>query len=103
SAIVYGVSDSGNAQADHARPGESRRPRQLGGRCARQIRGEFAATMSSTKAHFATIKEAIEDIRRGRMVVVVDDENRENEGDLTIAAQFVTPEAINFMTKEGRG
>jgi 3,4-dihydroxy 2-butanone 4-phosphate synthase/GTP cyclohydrolase II len=59
--------------------------------------------MSSTKAPFATIEEAIEDVRRGRMVVVVDDENRENEGDLTIAAQFVTPEAINFMTKEGRG
>ena len=59
--------------------------------------------MSSTKTPFATIEEAIEDIRRGRMVVVVDDENRENEGDLTIAAQFVTPEAINFMTKEGRG
>ncbi len=59
--------------------------------------------MSSTKTPFATIDDAIEDIRRGRMLVVVDDENRENEGDLTIAAQFVTPEAINFMTKEGRG
>jgi 3,4-dihydroxy 2-butanone 4-phosphate synthase / GTP cyclohydrolase II len=59
--------------------------------------------VSSISAPFATIEEAIEDIRRGRMVVVVDDENRENEGDLTIAAQFVTPEAINFMTKEGRG
>jgi 3,4-dihydroxy 2-butanone 4-phosphate synthase/GTP cyclohydrolase II len=52
---------------------------------------------------FATIEEAIEDIRRGKMVVVVDDEDRENEGDLTIAAQFATPEAINFMAKEGRG
>jgi len=59
--------------------------------------------MTSTRIPFATIEEAIEDIRRGRMVVVVDDESRENEGDLTIAAQFVTPEAINFMTKEGRG
>jgi 3,4-dihydroxy 2-butanone 4-phosphate synthase/GTP cyclohydrolase II len=59
--------------------------------------------VTSTRTPFATIEEAIEDIRRGRMVVVVDDENRENEGDLTIAAQFVTPEAINFMTKEGRG
>ena len=59
--------------------------------------------MSSTRSRFATIEEAIEEIRRGRMVVVVDDENRENEGDLTIAAQFVTPEAINFMTKEARG
>src|SRR5947208_2065624 len=59
--------------------------------------------MTSTRTPFATIEEAIEDIRRGRMVVVIDDENRENEGDLTIAAQFVTPEAINFMSKEGRG
>ena len=52
---------------------------------------------------FATIEEAIEEIRAGRMVVVCDDETRENEGDLTMAAQFATPEAINFMAKEGRG
>ena len=52
---------------------------------------------------FSTIEEAIDEIRRGRMVVVCDDETRENEGDLTIAAQFATPEAINFMAKEGRG
>ena len=52
---------------------------------------------------FATIEEAIEEIRAGRMVVVCDDEDRENEGDLTLAAQFATPEAINFMAKEGRG
>ena len=59
--------------------------------------------MSSVQAPFSTIEEAIEDIRQGKIVVVVDDENRENEGDLTMAAQFVTPEAINFMAKEGRG
>src|SRR5205807_9812807 len=59
--------------------------------------------MSSTKTPFATIDEAIEDLRQGKMVVVCDDENRENEGDLTMAAQFVTPEAINFMAKEARG
>jgi 3,4-dihydroxy 2-butanone 4-phosphate synthase/GTP cyclohydrolase II len=52
---------------------------------------------------FATVEEAIEEIREGRMVVVCDDEDRENEGDLTLAAQFATPEAINFMAKEGRG
>ncbi|MBS1870483.1 MAG: bifunctional 3,4-dihydroxy-2-butanone-4-phosphate synthase/GTP cyclohydrolase II [Actinobacteria bacterium] len=52
---------------------------------------------------FATVEEAIEDIRQGKMVVVCDDEDRENEGDLTLAAQFATPEAINFMAKEGRG
>ncbi|MGH2924579.1 MAG: 3,4-dihydroxy-2-butanone-4-phosphate synthase, partial [Solirubrobacterales bacterium] len=52
---------------------------------------------------FSTIEEAIEEIRRGRMVVVCDDENRENEGDLTMAAQFATPEAVNFMATHGRG
>jgi 3,4-dihydroxy 2-butanone 4-phosphate synthase/GTP cyclohydrolase II len=59
--------------------------------------------MTRTHAPFATIAEAIDDIRQGKMVVVVDDEDRENEGDLTIAAQFVTPDAINFMAKEARG
>ena len=52
---------------------------------------------------FATIEEAIAEIREGRMVVVVDDPGRENEGDLTIAAQFATPEAINFMATHARG
>ncbi|MDX6386482.1 MAG: 3,4-dihydroxy 2-butanone 4-phosphate synthase / cyclohydrolase [Gaiellaceae bacterium] len=55
------------------------------------------------KSAFATIEEAIEDIRLGKFVVVVDADDRENEGDLTIAAQFATPEAVNFMTKEARG
>ncbi len=50
-----------------------------------------------------TIKEGIEAIRRGEMVIVVDDEDRENEGDFIMAARFATPEAINFMSKEGRG
>ena len=52
---------------------------------------------------FVTVEEAVEEIRAGRMVVVVDAADRENEGDLTIAAQFATPEAIAFMAKEGRG
>ena len=51
----------------------------------------------------ATIEEAIEEIRRGRMVVLMDDKNRENEGDLCMAAEKVTPEAINFMARHGRG
>ena len=63
----------------------------------------MAEQTESTGTRFATIEEAIDDIRRGRMVVVCDDENRENEGDLTMAAQFATPEAINFMAKEARG
>ena len=52
---------------------------------------------------FAEVTEAVAEIRAGRMVVVVDDEDRENEGDLTLAAEFVTPEAINFMASYGRG
>lgn len=49
------------------------------------------------------IKKAIEDVRQGKMIVLVDDEDRENEGDLTMAAELVTPEAINFMARYGRG
>ena len=52
---------------------------------------------------FASIPAAVEDVRAGRLVVVVDDEDRENEGDLTLAAEHVTPEAINFMARYGRG
>ena len=57
----------------------------------------------TTQSPFATVEEAIEEIRQGRMVVVVDDADRENEGDLTVAAQFVTPESIAFMATHGRG
>ncbi len=52
---------------------------------------------------FATIEEAISEIQDGRIVIIVDDEDRENEGDLMIAAEKVTPEAINFMAMHGRG
>ena len=55
------------------------------------------------KSPFASIDEAIAAIRDGRMIIVVDDEDRENEGDLTIAAEKITPDAINFMAKYGRG
>src|ERR671935_10439 len=64
---------------------------------------ERKLTDTEKGAPFAAIEEAIEDIRRGRMVVVCDDESRENEGDLVMAAQFATPEAINFMATHGRG
>jgi len=60
-------------------------------------------SQSRTTTPFATIDQAIEEIRQGRMVVVCDDEDRENEGDVVMAAQFVTPETINFMAKEARG
>ena len=55
------------------------------------------------REQFATIEEAIADLREGKMVIVCDDEDRENEGDLTMAAQFATAENVNFMAKEGRG
>jgi 3,4-dihydroxy 2-butanone 4-phosphate synthase / GTP cyclohydrolase II len=60
-------------------------------------------TETATKTPFATIEDALEDIRQGKFVVVVDAADRENEGDLTIAAQFATPEAVNFMATHGRG
>lgn len=59
--------------------------------------------MSNDKVKFNTIEEAIEDIKNGKMVIVVDDEDRENEGDFLTAARNVTPDMINFMAKEGRG
>jgi len=59
--------------------------------------------VSSAVTPFATVEEAVEDIRNGRMVVVVDDPDRENEGDLVLAAQFATPEAVNFMATHARG
>lgn len=59
--------------------------------------------MTERKAPFATVEEAVEEMRQGRMIVLVDDEDRENEGDLMLAAEKVTPEAINFMAKYGRG
>jgi len=58
---------------------------------------------ATNRAAFATVEQAIEEIRDGKFVVVVDAADRENEGDLTIAAQFATPEAINFMATHGRG
>ena len=51
----------------------------------------------------STIEEAVEDIKNGKMVIIVDDEDRENEGDLTMAAEKITPEAINFMATYGKG
>ena len=52
---------------------------------------------------FSPISQALDDLREGKLIILVDDENRENEGDLVLAAQHVTPEAINFMVKMGRG
>src|SRR6202167_474970 len=59
--------------------------------------------MNRTSFPFATVEEALEEIREGRQIVLVDDEDRENEGDLTMAAEKITPDAVNFMAKHGRG
>src|SRR5215472_7337938 len=68
-----------------------------------RIRLAHAKEIMSADKAFTDVPTAIEEIRAGRMIVVVDDEDRENEGDLTLAAERVTPEAINFMAKYGRG
>jgi 3,4-dihydroxy 2-butanone 4-phosphate synthase/GTP cyclohydrolase II len=65
--------------------------------------GEDTSSKRRKDSVIATVEEAIEEFRAGRFVIIVDDEDRENEGDLTIAAEFVTPEHINFMAKYGRG
>ena len=100
------------------RPGQHRmrRPRPLRGAHAAYRVTIHKGSDRMTKEHvtpdtptsqptrpFSTIEEAIEDLRRGRMIVVCDGEDRENEGDLVLPAQFATPEAVNFMAKEGRG
>ena len=63
----------------------------------------IAKGVRSKRSPFASIDDAVAAIRDGRMIIVVDDEDRENEGDLTIAAEKVTPEVINFMASHGRG
>jgi len=71
-------------------------------RAKKEILGH-ALTLEDDAFEFATIDDAVREFQAGRMVVVVDDEDRENEGDLTIAAEMITPEAINFMARHGRG
>ncbi len=66
-------------------------------------RADMPQNARTLEAPFTDVPGALADIRAGRMVVVVDDEDRENEGDLTLASEFVTPEAINFMARYGRG
>ncbi len=69
----------------------------------KNLRDGSAGRTGRNASVFAPIEEALEEIRRGRMVIVVDDEDRENEGDLTCAAEKVTPEIVNFMIRFGRG
>jgi len=66
-------------------------------------KSQYPNAMSQQTRPFDTIEDAIEDVRNGRLVIVVDDEDRENEGDFTCAAGKITPELVNFMAREGRG
>jgi 3,4-dihydroxy 2-butanone 4-phosphate synthase/GTP cyclohydrolase II len=75
---------------------EARDPRAAGG-------GSVSPKKIGPRPRFATVEEAVKEIAEGRMLIVVDDEDRENEGDLTMAAEKVTPEAINFMARHGCG
>jgi 3,4-dihydroxy 2-butanone 4-phosphate synthase/GTP cyclohydrolase II len=59
--------------------------------------------MQQTEIRLDKIEDAIEDIRQGKIIIVVDDEDRENEGDMVCAADAITPEMVNFMAKEARG
>ena len=78
-----------------------RKPRRSGRGASHAQRA--GRTRSGSPAPFARIEDALRDIREGKLVIVVDDEDRENEGDLTMAAEKVTPAAINFMAAHGRG
>jgi 3,4-dihydroxy 2-butanone 4-phosphate synthase / GTP cyclohydrolase II len=66
-------------------------------------RTEESSLASHREFEFASIEDTVRDLKAGRMIVVLDDEDRENEGDLIIAAEMITPEAINFMATHGRG
>ena len=71
--------------------------------CPEVLKSVTCSAASEQSSVFVSVDAAIEELRAGRMIVVVDDEDRENEGDLTMAAEMVTPDAINFMATHGRG
>jgi 3,4-dihydroxy 2-butanone 4-phosphate synthase/GTP cyclohydrolase II len=65
--------------------------------------GNLQKEQHTEKGLFNTIDEAVEEIRRGNIIIVVDDEDRENEGDFVVAAELISPEKVNFMATHGRG
>ncbi|TXF10718.1 3,4-dihydroxy-2-butanone-4-phosphate synthase [Pelomicrobium methylotrophicum] len=100
---VHGEPDPlhpGSYNAQGPGPGRAGQP---GSGPDRALRRAIALVSAMTETAISPIEDIIADIRAGRMVILVDEEERENEGDLVLAAQFVTPEAINFMAKHGRG
>src|SRR5207247_3781386 len=96
-----GAHDSGRPQA--GTEGQPRDGRDRKVRAARAERERGATVTTETRREFASIEAAVEDIRAGQIIMVVDDEDRENEGDFLMAADRVTPEAVNFMIMHGRG
>ena len=96
------ATSSASTSCARSRRSATPRPRRHANRARGSERHDQARRRAS-KSPFAPIEDAIDAIRDGEMIIVVDDEDRENEGDLTIAAEKVTPEAINFMAKHGRG
>src|SRR6185437_8298614 len=100
-----------HARRDHPRETRDRKPRQHRGGPAREIcraldgkiEGFPEAFMTASTTTLSPAQDLVDEIRRGRMVVLADAEDRENEGDLLLAADFVTPEAINFMATHARG
>src|SRR4029077_11005850 len=105
--------DPAHPRSDHLRCRRDRRPRQPRGRCIGEVRGtsdgkglEMDSQVPASgvdRSTFGQIEEALDDLRAGKIVLVVDDADRENEGDFIIAAEKCTPEAINFMVTHGRG
>ena len=109
---LHGRPDPAHDGDHHPGAGRARSRGQPRGGRAGKIRGVVGGAlraapggtrMTSSAVQFATVAEAIEEIRAGHMVVILDSEERENEGDLVMAAQFATPEAVNFMATHGRG
>src|SRR6266498_3961885 len=105
---LRGHGDPAHDGGDDAGRAEGRATGQSGDGHDREVRASYPdpprrQTVTDRVREFATIEEAVEEIRAGRMLVVVDDEDRENEGDLLMAADKATPESVNFMAKHGRG
>src|SRR5436309_7786045 len=106
---VRNHADPAHARGDHARSAHRRQAREPRDGYDWEVRAAIfhpergPSVTDPSKRDFATIEEAVEEIRAGRILVVVDDEDRENEGDLLMAADKVTPEAVNFMARHGRG
>jgi len=105
---VRALSDAGVAVVDQLPCEGTPNPHSLGYLRTKKERLGHTLTLVHSEInvrdnHFATVEQAIRELRAGRMVVVVDDEHRENEGDLIMAAEKVTPDAINFMITHGRG